>query len=212
MINHNFFKTWTPEASYVLGYIAADGCIYKKTGRPDLVLDITSKDKSILEQIKIVLQSQHTIGLKYSGGGSRTYRLQITNHEICSDLLRLGLSQKKSLTLKPVEIPAAYFPDFTRGLFDGDGSVYIYIVNGSPQLKASFVSGSEPFLAAFMTKLCQALGIPPKTIHEEPTYHRYTTYFYIKDCEKLFRFMYGSNPTPYLKRKFDKFIEWGFKI
>jgi len=26
-INQDFFKTWTHEMSYVLGYITADGCI-----------------------------------------------------------------------------------------------------------------------------------------------------------------------------------------
>jgi hypothetical protein len=75
--------------------------------------------------------AKQKIGIKYSGSNKKEkcYRLQIGYQEICKDLLKLGIRPKKASTLNSINIPEEYFPDFVRGFFDGDGSVYIYKVN-----------------------------------------------------------------------------------
>jgi intein-encoded DNA endonuclease-like protein len=116
--------------------------------------------------------------------------------------------------LNPIKVSDAYFPDFVRGFFDGDGTVYIYKVNGTSQIKAEFVNPSFSFIADFNQCLCQALKIPQKSIHQEipkrakRTRIIYSICFYVDDCEKLSQFMYQNNPSLYLPRKYKIFEKW----
>ena len=218
-VNENFFKDWTHEMSYILGFAVADGCvgvkrIRKKDGDKQYYFNITSKDRSHLENIKRVMAAQQKIYSKYSGytGKKDYYFIQIGHQEICRDLLNLGIQPRKTYNLEPIKVPGEYFPDFVRGFFDGDGSVYIYKVNGTPQIKASFVSSSLSFISKFNQELCQNLNIPSKAIHQDISKRgkmtRYSICCYIDDCEKLAEFMYRNNPSLYLPRKRRVFEKW----
>ena len=126
--------------------------------------------------------------------------------------MKLGIFPRKTGHLNPIEVPEKYFPDFVRGFFDGDGSVYVYEVNKTPQVKASFVNASFTFFVDFNRRLCKALNIPSKTIHQENPQEgkliRYSVCFYIDDCEKFANFMYRNNPILYLFRKRKIFEKW----
>ena len=99
-----------------------------------------------------------------------------------------------------------------RWFFDGDGSVYIYNVNGTSQIKSSFVAATSPFITDFNERLCKSLKISEKSIHklqfEDKRMPQYSICLYVNDSEKLAEFMYGKNPTLYLKRKRDIFDKW----
>jgi intein-encoded DNA endonuclease-like protein len=141
-INKKFFSSWNSEMAYILGFITADGCLGVKKIRKDkskqYFLDITSKDFSLLRKIKKIMGANQKIGIKYGRTKKeKCYRIQIGYQEICKDLLKLGIQPKKTSTLNWINVPEKYFPDFVRGFFDGDGSVYIYEVNGTPQIKAT---------------------------------------------------------------------------
>ena len=220
-VNENFFKTWTPEMSYVLGFVVADGCvgvkrIRKKDGVKNYYFNITSKDRLHLEYIKKAMNAHQKIYSKRSSYTQRKdyYFIQIGHQEICKDLLRLGIYPRKTYNLNPIKVPDKYFSDFVRGFFDGDGTVYILKVNGTPQIKAEFVSSSLSFIKEFNTQLCKDLDIPEKAIHQELPRRkdqkliRYSICFYIDDCERLNRFMYRDSPTLYLPRKRQIFEKW----
>ena len=54
----DYFKTIdTPEKAYWLGFICADGCIYKDGGK----LTIMVKDREICEKFKAAIKSDHKI-------------------------------------------------------------------------------------------------------------------------------------------------------
>ncbi len=217
-IDENFFSSWSSEMSYVLGLIVADGCLCIKRTKKDknkqFALDITCKDYDLLEKIRKVMGARQKISLKFSGRDKKEmyYRLQIGYQKICKDLLKLGIVPRKSYQPFVIKVPQKYFSDFVRGFFDGDGTVYIYKVNGTPQIKARFGSTSFPFIAQLNQRLCRALKIPEKTIHQEmqtmSKIPQYAIYFYIDDCEKLAKFMYGNNPTLFLPRKHQIFEKW----
>lgn len=209
-IDENFFKNWTSEMSYILGFVVADGSVWKRKDRKDsYVMNITNKEKEHLEKIKKAMSARYKLALKRSGytGKKDCYYIQISNKEICKDLISLGILPRKTYNLNPIEVPEKHFPDFVRGFFDGDGSVYIYDVNETPQIKASFVSSSFPFITELNRHLCMNLDIPQKAIHQRPPKRKgrrmalYSICFYIDDCEKLAELMYGNNPTLYLPRK-----------
>ncbi len=209
--------------SYVLGFIIADGCIGVKrltsraSGGKYYYFNITSKDRLHLEKIRRIIGSRQKLYSKSSkaGGKEKYYFIQVSNQEICKDLLRLGVYPKKTYNLAPIEIPDRYFNHFVRGFFDGDGSVYIYKVNGTLQIKSSFVSPSLRFLKAINQGLCRKLAIPEKNIHAElpkkdgrRNTPLYSVCFYIDDCERLFKFMYRNDDSLYLSRKRSIFQEW----
>jgi len=212
-INQDFFKTWSPEMAYVLGFVVADGCIIKrKNGLDSYVFNLTSKDKELLQDIKEALNFDYKIGIKYNSLKMPYSQIQICNSIICKDLIKLGIHPKKTYNLQPIEVPKEYFPDFVRGFFDGDGSVYIYKVNKTPQIKSSFVAATSPFITDFNERLCKSLKISEKSIHKlqfkDRRMPQYSICLYVNDSEKLAEFMYGNNPTLCLKRKKDIFDKW----
>ena len=202
--------------SYILGFIVADGCILKRKNRKNsYIFNITNKEKQHLEKIKKAMSAAAPLGLKRSGYTKKKdcYFIQICNKEICKDLINLGILPRKTYNLKPIKVPDKYFSNFVRGFFDGDGTVYIYNVNGVPQIKAGFVSLRPSFITRFNQQLCENLGIPIKSIHRTIDKRRremiqYNICFYIDDCEKLAEFMYGNSPILYLPRKRRVFEKW----
>lgn len=216
-INSDFFKKRSSEMYYVLGYIVADGCVVKSKDRPKnpYTLNITSAEKEHLYNIRQALNSEHKISKKIGGYSVKPiYQLQIRNKVLTYDLMKRGIMPKKTYNIKPIEIPNKYFHDYFRGFFDGDGTVYIYEVNGVVQVKAGFVGTSLPFIVDLNRKLCSNLGIATKNVHKVfdkrkgRERNRYSVDFYINDCERLARFMYGHKPSLYLERKFRIFEEW----
>lgn len=218
VINKNFFQIWNSEMSYILGMIAADGSLgikrIRKDGSKQYFLEITSKDLRLLRKIKKVMGASQKIGIKHRGSDKKIkyYRIQIGHQTICRDLLKLGLKPRKTYSQFTISVPQQYFPDFVRGFFDGDGSVYIYKVNNTPQIKANFRSSSFLFMKKFAHQLCKSLNVSRKAIHKEifrkGKIPMYSIYFYVDDCEKLAKFMYGNNPTLYLPRKRRIFERW----
>ena len=121
--NENFFKVWTPEMAYVLGFFTADGNMIKnKRGAHFISIEITDKD--ILEEMKKAIGSNHKISIRKNQFPEKdSYRLQIGSKVMFNDLLKLGITPNKSKTIDLPEIPKNYFSDFLRGYFDGDGHV-----------------------------------------------------------------------------------------
>lgn len=198
---------------YVLGYIVADGCITNDRTRKKnpFTFNITSVDKDHLLDIKRALGSEYKLSTKKNGHGGTAYQIQMRNRILCEDLMRLGVVPRKTYRLQPMKVPEKYFSDFVRGFFDGDGTVYLYKVNGVTQIKAGFVCASRSFLVDFNRHLCKSISIPIKSIHENDTPRkmiRYATAFYIDDCDKLKQFMYRNRPQLFLKRKRNIFQVW----
>jgi hypothetical protein len=210
-INQLFFRAWSPEMSYVLGYVVADGSIgVDKRRRNAYSFNITSKDKAHLYKLRKTLSSEHKIGAKRNGAGDISFQLQIRNQTIAHDLMQRGILPRKTYNLGPIQVPQKYFRDFVRGFFDGDGSVYMCKVNGTPQIKAHFLSVSLKFLKPFHQRLCYSLDIPLKTMRAHKRKGKMTRYIfdlYIEDCEKLEDFMY-QNATLFLDRKRRIFEKW----
>ncbi len=157
--------------AYILGFIVADGSVCKRKDRKDsYIMNITSKDRKHLEKIQKAMSSQYKLGLKSSScTGEKKYSfIQISNKEVCKSLINLGIIPKKTYNnLKPIKVPNRYFSDFVRGFFDGDGSVYIYKVNKTPQIKVGFVSSSLSFITGFNQQLCKNLNISTKSVHQK---------------------------------------------
>jgi hypothetical protein len=105
---------------YVVGLIASDGCI-SRDGRH---VSITSADREYLETVRGMLRLENVIGKKMNGARTAlSYQIQIESRHFVRFLTALGLTPKKSLTIGPLEVPDDAFPDFLRGVIDGDGCI-----------------------------------------------------------------------------------------
>lgn len=115
-VNIDFFKTWSSEMAYVLGFILTDGCVNGNT------FTISQKDSYILERINYAMGSNYPI-TKRKNGKYHLYTLSISRKEMVSDLFALGITEKKSLTVEFPKVPNVFLPHFIRGVIDGDGWV-----------------------------------------------------------------------------------------
>ena len=122
--DENFFKAWSDDMAYILGFFAADGSMYK-TNRGTHFIEFQITDGDLLFKIRESLGSNHKITERISKIEHRklVYRLQIGSKEMFRDLVNLGLMQNKSKILHLPVVLEPYFGDFLRGYFDGDGDV-----------------------------------------------------------------------------------------
>lgn len=126
---------WSSELAYAIGLITTDGCL-SGDGRH---LILVSKDVQQIENLKRCLGLKVKIGIHKSGrtdDANPYYRAQWGDVVLYDFLLSIGLIPNKSLILGALKIPDAYFFDFLRGHFDGDGSFYSYF---DPRWKSSFM-------------------------------------------------------------------------
>ncbi|MFH1413927.1 MAG: hypothetical protein ABIG56_03690 [Candidatus Omnitrophota bacterium] len=204
-INAKFFSSWSSAMAYILGFIFADGCLVEhKNGYHGL--DITSKDIKHLVLIKQKLKSGHKIGRKERG-----YRIQIRNRQIYNDLIRLGLIPRKSERARFPTIPKRYLAHFIRGLFDGDGSVFIWKEarwKHAWQIRTTFCSGSPEFIKELRQGLLKKPGLSKGYLRHASRVMELG--YAITDSLALYRFMYNRKCDLYLERKkkvFESFLD-----
>ena len=132
---------------YVVGLIVTDGNL-SRDGRH---INITSKDREYLFLIRDALGLSNSIGRKASGSvNEKRYSiLQFSDVIFYEYLTSIGLFPKKSLTLGEIAVPREYFPDFFRGVIDGDGciSTWVHRTNGYQQWSLFIVSGAPIFIS-----------------------------------------------------------------
>ena len=118
--NHHFFKKWSEEMAYILGFITADGHIRKNNKSYNLQFSIHEKDKDILEKIRGILAPKNNA---YYFKKEKMYNFSFASTTMYDDLIKLGIKSKKTFTVKPPKIPKKYIRHYLRGYFDGDGSI-----------------------------------------------------------------------------------------
>lgn len=206
-LNQDFFKQWSPEMAYVLGYFAADGSMLKNS-RGGHFIEFTSTDRSLLVIVKRVCCASQRLStrLRDNPKWKRQYRLQIGSIEWFRDLSRLGFTQAKSNRLTFPKVPAKYIGHFVRGYFDGDGCVYFKKLKYADRdykrwvLLSLFTSGSRDFLLS-LWKVMRQNGVNGGAIQSKN--RGFELKFSHRDSIALYRLMYDTAPIAglYLSRK-----------
>lgn len=218
-VNKDFFKKWTLEMAYVLGFFAADGYMtVNKRGGQFWCIQIT--DKKLLESIKKSTESDHKISIRKANKNkpneSTIYRLQIGSIEMCDDLRKLGFSECKTKNLALPSIPQKYLCDFVRGYFDGDGNVWSGDVHKKRKTKTlvifvAFTSCSYEFLKGLQIKL-NRIGMEGGCIYKSKKKQFCRLQLSTNNALKLYNFMYNSSVqgnSLFLQRKksvFEKYM------
>lgn len=190
---------WNNNFAYAVGLFTADGCL-SSDGRH---LEFTSKDEEQVKTFAQCLGLKNSISLKSRGnsGEKKYFHIQFGDVKLYRFLNSIGLTPKKSLTIKELKIPQVFIPDFTRGLLDGDGSVRI---NSHPeskllQFKTSFYSGSKVFLEWLSNQLKSMALLEGGTLYKST--RAYGLSYGKRDSIRLIKTIYYSDKVPCLKRK-----------
>lgn len=222
-IKTDFFKKWSNEMAYVLGFLYADGDIVDAKSSRTQYIRFSSKDKDILNSIKSILDSKHPIFsrparlVSHKNGiyqSSESFYIRIGSKRIFADLRDFGLLPNKSKIIKfPCSIPNKHLSHFIRGYFDGDGCVYLKIIKGKKQkfvikrFNIIFTSGSKRFLQGLNYSIRKFTRINQKKIYYNN--RAYQLHYSTSDSIKLFKFLYKNiDKDAYLKRKFKIFLKY----
>ena len=191
-INQDYFKTWSRNMAYIFGLWCADGCIY---GGKMFDITLHKKDKYILKKVAEELQYE---GSLYDYVDKQASRINFSCVVIYNDIIKLGGTERKSMTIEFPEVPKEYLPDFIRGYFDGDGCV-MNLKN--KRLNSAFTCGNKEFLKKLLEVLKEEAGIEGGSFDDSS----YSLRFGKKDTIRLGNYIYKDNPEIFLLRKREKF-------
>lgn len=198
---------WSPGLAYTIGIIATDGNL-SSNGRH---INITSKDREIVEHCKAALGVDNTIGRK-SRGASREKKyfvLQFGSVVFYRFLLDLGLHPNKSKTLGCVDVPRKYFSDFLRGCIDGDGTIdsFVHPESKHPQLRIRLTSASEAFLTSMQLRIREYVSTQGGWIYCSTKRGKKSVSiltFGKTDAIKILKYMYNPETQYKLTRKYNQ--------
>lgn len=199
-LNTNYFKTWSINMAYVLGFFCADG--HLATSRNLFIIQIHKKDQYILENFMKFMEYG---GVIYDYGKRSTVSLSIYSKEITKDLMNFGLTRHKSQELRWIDqIPEQYISHFVRGYFDGDGHIGLAQAH-NPNNKNLVLSivGTKNFLERLKKEFEKEHGNIIGHLRNEDTYH--TLFFTGSNTTRAFLdWIYkDSTEETRLKRKYD---------
>ena len=213
LFNESFFHCIDcEEKAYWLGFLFADGSVYKRG--TSCIISIRVKDKEIcdkflksinanFETYSCLCKDSYHPNLKHE-----VYSVDLFSKEMFNDLNNYGCVPNKSLILQfPNNISKEFIPHFIRGYFDGDGCVTIGKRNNSTKYNNIHIEYCGTL--EFLTELNNNLPFKGTVSKEK----RLTTNTYklsksgTKNAKIFFKYLY-TNATVYLERKYNKFLEY----
>lgn len=200
MVNENYFKKWSSNMAYILGFILADGCIIKGTykGYSDsLKFGVQLSDKDILEKIKKEIQSEHKLSVVKNAA-----HFCIASQTLVNDLKKLGISYRKSLNENLPMVPKQYTRDFIRGVVDGDGGIRID-KKGQPSIGVCGGKIIMTFIRDYFLKKMQLYSnIGRRSYSEQQKNFLYEIRYRSNTALKIMSYLYDNKACLYLDRKY----------
>jgi len=195
---------WSANLAYAIGLVATDGCLLG-TGRH---VAFVSKDLAL---VRAFLRCVDRVGARIRKA-RRAYRVYFGDVELYDWLTAVGLTPRKSLTMRGLRVAPEFFLDAVRGLLDGDGSIahYVHTPNLADypnyryrRLCVRFYSASEAHLSWLQTQLGATLGIRGALIRQpRELRHDLFALQYAKHASiALLTRLYEDPKTPRLRRK-----------
>lgn len=158
-INHNYFKDVNDEKAWLIGLIAADGCIKNNCWS---ICQSGDNGKSILEYIKKILNYERGLTSYFPERGKIVYTLNIPSIIMVNDLYKFGLMKQKTLKLNLIYLDSNFMKSFLRGYFEGDGCICVSrSSNIEEYLAISFVGNFN-----FINFILNSIPISGYTFHD----------------------------------------------
>ena len=197
-LNDSFFESIdTEERAYWLGFVAADGNVYRhQNGGYHFGIKLAARDSGHLELFKRSVGSSHRIiiGESFSKVTGRSYpycTIRIVRRKFVGDLME---------HLPMPELPDALESHFIRGCFDGDGSWTIRRNQLAFSLRASSDDGDMIYRIQDVLMRCCSLS---ETVIGFNTGAYRLGYEGNSQCRRIFEFLY-SGASLRMERKYAK--------
>lgn len=214
-IRHNFFtEICTSLQAYLLGFIAADGCVNER--RHALIVQLSDKDAYLLELFKVISPnakiSHRKSSVNTNGRDGATIadhgstRLVIHSKILYESLVATGIEPKKTYKQMaiPNTIPEHLRKYFILGYFDGDGYATSFILKRYDTLhaKAGICAKTNNLLLEIQKEFAKN-DIKTHLIYDrrDDMYHLMTDASV--QIEKLYHYLYADTFLG-LERKKDK--------
>lgn len=213
-LNENYFQELdSKDKAYFLGFIYADGFITKPSHGQN-ILGLTLAEIEPIDKFKKYIQTNKKVGYykktnSYSNQ-SYEYKLALNSDKLVSDIEKLGVIERKTLTLTFPNLREDLIPHFIRGYFDGDGSVFLHRDSRKEYSYNEYlginICGTKEFLTA-LTKHLPFLEEGQCIYKEE---RKETNCWNLKMASnirslELYHYMYKDCNDLYLSRKREKF-------
>lgn len=206
--DYNIFHTIdNPEKAYWVGFIAADGCVFRREKNGSLLINLNRKDKRHLEKFRDFMKSNVEIKDYIASDGyctnspSEMSKICFNSIDLVDDLTAIGVTPKKSLTLKPPKIKEEYYLPYIMGYFDGDGSLY-KLNTGEYGINICGTSETLSWICENLHMECHLR----KRFKNKDTNNFYITCGGKQKPYNIIKPMFNSTST-HLDRKYDKFLE-----
>ncbi|MED0948718.1 LAGLIDADG family homing endonuclease [Bacillus mobilis] len=190
-ITEDYFKTWSNNMAYILGFIEADGVIQKE----NQCVSISQKENYILKDIKQELNTNQPL---YQNKKTGVYMLNINSKTIKDDLMNIhGIKPCKSFNIEFPFVPEEYLHHFVRGYFDGDGYVKYETYT------VSFVGGSYSFMNS-LHQILQNYNLSADLLNQNQNKHFRVILTGRKPIQLFSKWIYKDKDI-YLHRKYEEF-------
>ena len=136
------------------------------------------------------------------------YKYQLDNTLICRDLIKLGVTPRKTFTFKPHKV-LENSKDFWRGIIDGDGS--LTTLDKTRSTNFQFASGSKDEFKSYI-KFLKKKNIKRPLVQIRKS--KYSKPFYVVSitgvrARKIAKLLYEkSSKTARLDRKYKIYLQW----
>lgn len=212
-VNDDYFSSIdTKDKAYILGYLAADGCVYKRDGRIGMIsFACKNNDIELLHMINQYMNSNYKIMIK-----ERYCSLQINSDILVNDLSKYNITPRKTWTYYPVSLKNEYLNwHFIRGYFDGDGSIY-----KTPNISGNITPSSYRYTICgnfktmqWMNNFLNENGVKSKMYQDKRKLHYSQDFYYInirviKSIYNMFNKMYHDSENLRLERKYNRSKEF----
>lgn len=185
-------------SSYILGIILSDGCLSYNKHSNRYRITISMNDYELIE----FLRSRYSPTKKLyeyinAKGNGITYTFITTNDYDIRLLKQLGINERKSKNLVFPKVEKSYMNHVIRGIFDGDGSVYVNKTKSNNKLykylNASITTGSE----IFADDLIKILNNNSISAHKVKDSRKDKMIWYVKiysktDVKKFYDYIYSD--------------------
>lgn len=200
-VNTEYFSEQNSKMAYLLGFIMADGNVSKSSNRVQICL--AELDSDFLEIFYKEIGGSPVAHFTIKEGKQKICRWECISAKIKQDLIKYNLIPHKTGFAKiPSKLEKKYYPDFIRGYFDGDGSIWI---EKSGAVGFEITSHNTEILEQIIDYF-EECGVPRVKIKVDNRYNINYSFKYRKRAsEKIYEILYYDENCLYMKRKFDKF-------
>ena len=205
-INHDYFEIIdTPEKAYFLGLMLTDGNVHydkrSENRQPSIQIALNGNDIAILEKFKSEISADNKISV-YTNDGRFECVFIVHSLKMAQDLERYAIVPRKTFSIQGMpNVPEVYMRDLIRGIFDGDGTVYI--LTKEQKLRFGFY-GTHDLISDIVKFLHNEINLPLNKITDKETVS-FITFGKMEQIKSFYDYIYYSQDVTCLSRKRTKF-------